>query len=370
MIHSDPAFRILVEALRPDAGGEEASTRRRACTDWVAVVERANAHYVAPALYASLARAGKLDDLPQDARDYLELLHESNGRRNQALARQAEELIGAFNGAGIEPLLLKGGLSLFLGHYTDPAARMIRDIDLLVPYSARFHALEKLQSLDYRQIAAYPEGHHAYGDFVRDGDPGAVDLHFELIDSCGLLPAAEVRHRAKSKRIGQASFLAPSPSDQVLHNLLHAQIHYLGDFYRGRLELRQLYDFTVLARFHAGAVDWDWISDRLGRHGLATPLQSYALAAHRLFGLAWPLHERPSLAARMHLARCLLQLRFPALSRFFIPIANFRLAFAAHRLDELYGSSRSLFRRRLSHLMQFVRKTDMSIIYRRPFKSR
>src|SRR2546430_3381839 len=123
---------------------------------------------------------------------------------------------------------------------------MLRDIDVLVPASAAPDTVRTLQSLGYGAKTLYEVGHNAVGDFTRENDPGAVDLHVEIIDTPYLLPAQEVRQRAREVQEGNARFLIPSPTDAVLHHLLHAQIHYLGNFYRGLLELRQLYEFVTM----------------------------------------------------------------------------------------------------------------------------
>ena len=67
-----------------------------------------------------------------------------------------------------------------------------------------------------------------------------------------------------------------------MHNLLHAQIHHLGNFYRGELQLQQVYELVALARYFGPAVDWCFVQQRMRTHRLTTALESYLLAAHRL----------------------------------------------------------------------------------------
>ena len=133
-------------------------------------------HLLTPALWSALGTSGHAAALPADAGDYLATLHRLNGDRNRALARQAIELIGALNAQGITPALLKGGLALFDGPYADPAVRMMRDLDVLVPAGSRGDAIAVLEQLGYRLARQYAAGHHAFGDFTRPNDPGSVDL--------------------------------------------------------------------------------------------------------------------------------------------------------------------------------------------------
>src|SRR5262245_20257994 len=119
------ALATLASALGPERG-PAAGVR-----DWAAGLALANDHLLSPAIYAALTATGRIGELPDDVRNYLELLHRLNGERNQALRQQALELITALNAAGVEPMLIKGGLQLFRPLHRDPAARMIRDLDVL-----------------------------------------------------------------------------------------------------------------------------------------------------------------------------------------------------------------------------------------------
>jgi hypothetical protein len=338
------SVRVLCDALL----GEPVATAR-----WMDVLEFANEHLLTPALADSPA-------LPDDARDYVVTLRRLNGERNATLRKQAIELVGTLNRRGIEPALLKGGLTLFDGPYRNPAQRMMRDLDLLVPVASRDAAIEALQSLGYSLARGYGTRHHAFGDFARPNDPGSVDLHTELVDPWYVLPAAEVWQRARLIEVDGVRFCAPSPTDRVLHNLLHAQVHHLGNYYRGDLPLQQVHELVALARHFGPAVDWRFIERRLAEHRLDTPLHSYLLAADRLFGLAWPLERRPALGARLHRLRCLLQIELRPLRWLGVPWGNLRGAFAWHRMRALHGDAGSALIWRCRHLVGYLRKRGIS----------
>ncbi len=364
------ALRLIAEMLQPQAGGPDAAARRRdANPDWPALLALANEHLVTPALYVSLRDAGRLGELPEEVRDYLAFLHGENVARNQCLQAQAIALGRALNAAGIRPMLLKGALALFPGQAHAPGLRMMRDLDFQIPKEQADAALRVLQQLGYAAIARYPDGHHAYGDFARDGDPGAVDLHFELVDAAYLLPATAVRKRAGLLQAEGAEFLVPAPTDALLHILLHAQIHHLGQFYRGRLELRQLLDYALMARRYGPAIDWRHVARHLRRHRLDLPLLSYALAAEKLLGLDSPLPLPATAAAHLQYWRCLLQIGWPRLERLTLPAANLCAAFARYRMDGLYGRQSPLLLRRLRHGLRFLRKSRRDGALRRLFKA-
>ena len=318
--------------------------------DWTSILALANAHLLTPALWSVLAASRHAATVPAEVRDYLQALHALNGERNAAIRRQSVELVGALNASGIIPVLLKGALTLFDGPYDDPAVRMMRDIDLLVPAASRRAAIAVLERLRYRLARGYGETHHAFGDFAREGDPAAVDLHTELVDPHYMLPAAEVWQRGTHLRLDGVALIAPSPTDRVLHNFLHAEIHHLGHYYRGEMQIAQLYELTRLARSFAAAIDWPFIERRLETHRLATSLQAYLLAAQRLFGLDWPISSSPGLPSRLHYVRCRLQAQSPRARWLGVTWGNMRGPLAWHRMQALYGTDGSTLASRCRHV--------------------
>lgn len=362
------AVRTVTDILRVDAGPVALNARLRAAA-WARPLALANAHMITPALYARLAAAGELGGLPPDVRGYLAHIHRSNGRRNRALRGQILELVAALNAAGVRPMLLKGGLALLTGIYADPAARMIRDVDILVSPETVGTTIGVLRRLGYIAAVRYEPGHNAYGEFTRRHDPGAVDLHLELVEAPYLLPACEVWRRVTVvEAMPDAAFFVPAPADMALHHVLHAQVHHLGNFYRGALELRQLYEFAVLVE-RSSDIDWDAMHERLARRRLGIVLESYALAARHLFGCRWPLAQAPSKRANFHCRRCLVQLCWPSITWAGIPLANLWAAFAWHRMEHLYARGRSVMIRRLHHAAQFIRKKPARAAIGRLFRA-
>ena len=117
--------------------------------DWEQVVHMASVHLVTPSLYWELAQKDLLPDLPTDLRDYLETLFELNGDRNNALRRQALELVRLLNSLGVEPVLLKGIAGLLTDLYDAPGIRVIGDLDILVPEKSLPTTIATLQVAGY-----------------------------------------------------------------------------------------------------------------------------------------------------------------------------------------------------------------------------
>lgn len=362
------ALRALTACLRAgsDLGVEEFPAI--ADDDWAHVLALANEHLLTPALRRAVQphRAA----VPSEVWRYLEHIHLMNSRRNRFIRRQALELIRALNAAGIEPLLLKGILMTLHERRFDKGARMMADIDFVVPADLRDLALSVLARLGYRPNREFPTGHHAVGEYMRDGDPAAVDLHIELIDQKYLLPAAEVwADASRVQAAGGGTYRVPSPTHRVFHNILHAQTHYRGGYYRAELDLRQTFELAYLARAYGSRIDWAAIAGRMRAYRAAPVVQSYVMNAERLMGTPWPFPRR-LLRARFHAWRCRLQLRVPLVTKLTVPWGNLRGAFAWHRMAFLHrdGGGTSL-RWRYRHIRRLLERHRPSFFVQRLLRS-
>lgn len=360
----------LCDCLSLNDDRQNLSPPRLSEAEWFATIELANKHLLGPAYYAALRRRGWLAYVGEDARNYLAMLYRMNQRRNLVMRRQAEQAIRGLNLSGVVPTLLKGSVVLFessgLARYW--SVRMMRDLDILVSRDVADEATSALMSLGYQVVNKYPDDHHAIGDFGRPTDPGSIDLHAELIDPWYILPAAEVRESAVALEHPTLQALAPSATYRILHHLLHAQIHHLGQFYLGELKLNQLYEFAVICKHSGGSIDWQFVNSRLAEYGLKTALHSYLAAAQRLFGVSWPPYVIPGLAGRQHFQRCLLQFDHPPLGRLLTPWGNLRGSLAVHRMRALYGNNRPLPLSRLRHAWHFWARHSIDQFLARMFR--
>jgi hypothetical protein len=302
---------------------------------WRNLLAISNRHLLTPALgRALIAHRARV---PDDVLNYVEYVRSANRQRNRSIRRQAIELIRAFNRLGLEPLLLKGILMTLHERRAGVGTRMMADIDIVVPEDERHRAIAALHRLGYRARVRFPSGHHAVGEFTRETDPAAVDLHIELVDQKYILPAAEVRDAADRVCADWGTYLVPNPTHRVLHNILHAQVHHRGGFYLGEIDLRQLFELAYLGRVYERRIDWTSIEERLCRHRLDVMLHSYLRNAGDLMGLPWPLRHDCLARARFHVWRTRTQFRSPVLGAAMQPWANLRLSLAWHRMAALHG---------------------------------
>lgn len=279
---------------------------------WDRLLAAANQAYLTPALDAALRRDGAAA-VPDEVAHYLALIAGRSRLRNQHLRAQLRELVGALNRAGIVPLLLKGAAGLFGDIDRYAANRIVTDLDVLIDAERVPDARAVLLSLGYRPLQGRTVGRHAVGDFIRDSDVGAVDLHVCLLNEPQLLPVAEALERSVLEEVDGLQARRLSATDRVLHLLLHDFVQDQG-IHDGRLNLRHLHEIAVLVATEA-SVRWDEIAVRLAPRKLGPAAEVAVLVARALFGTPLPPVIRPSPVARLLVWRALLQLRYPRLER-------------------------------------------------------
>jgi hypothetical protein len=250
--------------------------------EWPAVIETANRGWLGPALYVALHRNGALAQAPEDVRDYLGLLHKRNRERNRRLRAQLIEAAGALNSHGIQPVLLKGAVKLFLTDVETLGARMLSDLDIGIAPDEAQVARSALMALGY-----YVTDSGALG---RSCDAGVIDLH----DRPNVRAA---RYLDKDLRVGSPLVerdgvvaRIPSHANRAVHLIVHDMIKE-GDYWRLRINPRHLNDLAEMAG-SAGGVDWAAVSAVLsdGRGRRALELQ--AIALQDLFGVFIPIDLR------------------------------------------------------------------------------
>jgi len=273
-----------------------------ASPNWGEIFEAANRTLLTPALFDALSRASQLDLLPEEARDYLEFIHSKNLERNIRLRAQLIEAVGQLNSVGIEPTLLKGAVRLFCDSDDRLGSRITKDLDLNVEEYEAEAAIRCLTSIGYQDLADTR-------GMWRPQDVGSLELHHRpSIRSAAYLRREHEQPPALVERAG-ARVRIPAPTSRALHWIVHDLIKE-GDYWRGRIDLRHLYDLAELARSEE-RVDWhylrDIMPDQLGRNVLETQL----LALHRLFGSDIPADLRSRTIVRFHHWRRMFTARHP-----------------------------------------------------------
>jgi Uncharacterised nucleotidyltransferase len=100
-------------------------------------VDLANQELLAPTPWSRLRAEGLGEALPPEAAAYLCRSHAVNTVRNKRIKAQLADAVRALNARGVEPVLLKGAVDLFVSRYGDPGARILRDDNIFVRASRR-----------------------------------------------------------------------------------------------------------------------------------------------------------------------------------------------------------------------------------------
>ena len=186
---------------------------------------------LAAALYAALLARGGLDGFSQEVREGLEAAFVLNSERNSNLLRQMRDLDGILRDIGIGPVFLKGSAILLAKVYPVSGARLLGDLDVLVPPERIEDAVAAAQSAGYRSATpdhlsdAYRLGitmasWHAAPLFHPDL-PGTLELHraFDPRTSSPALTARGILSGAVPSDLG--GLLRPSDTAMMGMALTH-----------------------------------------------------------------------------------------------------------------------------------------------------
>lgn len=272
---------------------------------------QASNHLVTPWLQAELARRGLLAAVPAPWHTMLVAVAETNAARNARLLAQFDALCDLLNGAGIEPIVLKGTALLLEGDYPDPANRIISDIDVLLQPDQREPALAVLREQGYRQLAnAFearrreqldarlglidPEDFRNQSDWSRYHLPPvfSADAEFAMELHTGLCPPELPMRQALDalffsqttvRSRGSLRYRMPSPEARLAHNFHHA---FITDRYaqRGVIDWRHLLDASRLwARREPDTLDR--LLDLTAADGLQAPFAVQLWQSATLLGV-------------------------------------------------------------------------------------
>ena len=323
----DNSFALLALFLSPSKTGKTKDGLRRLISEnkihWESLLFQANTHMCTPLWFSCLRQDGLLALLPDELQKYLEHLFELNRERNISFFNALEQMLEVFEENGIRPLLLKGAAAFCDGLYPDHGARLVQDIDVLVPESDAERAGRVL--IDCCGYVEIPDPgkefdnlptdvrHHHINGLHKPGTPVVIEIHYRIgYARLGkLLPAETARENTEALRFRGQEAAVLSPTYRLIHNTVHALIGE-ADFIRGPVPLRQLAEFAFLAKKYESKISWRKWFEACRDEGAGTEAGAYLLLAHRLMGMPLPDGVPVSVMARFHAARLKAAGRFSA----------------------------------------------------------
>lgn len=308
--------RVLAERLQRLEASEDlrVALRASAGAGWENVVARARGEFVLPAFAAAMKDLDLLGALEPRVRAFLAIAHAANTQRNGKLREQLAAVVGVLNRAGIEPVLLKGGIRLVDRLYPDLGWRTMHDLDILVPKAGFASATEAVQTAGYVVTRAMDHGRKDVK--LRRQGLANVEIHQELFGLARqqrLLAGAEVISGSRPDAVDGGAVRVPSPAHQLVHLIGHSQIAHRGHAY-GRIALRDRLEAAALLRWLPESVDWEPVLARFTVAGYRRPLLAFLLSL-RDGGLgALPVQVRIDALTALQERRIALQARSPVMT--------------------------------------------------------
>ena len=219
--------------------------------DWDAVVKVSTAHYMFPALYCNLKRAGFLQYLPRELVDYMEHITDINRERNKQIISQANELNNVLLANNIIPIFLKGTGNLLAGIYEDIAERMVGDIDFIFSKQDYPKAITLLREFEYSDVIK--RKYHSpdldnkhYRRLQKENNIAAIEIHSKLLNKKIYTNEFNYSFVAKDTQIiNDVAVL--SYTNKLNLSIIAYQIHDSGFYYK-TMALRNAYDVFLLSK--------------------------------------------------------------------------------------------------------------------------
>jgi len=280
---------------------------------WGRLLYQANLQLCTPLWYVRLKQASLLELLPEDLQAYLAEIYQANLERNREFRSAFLELLRALEREAIPVVLLKGAATFCDDLYGDPGARMLRDLDILVPPEDTGRCREMLLALGYAELPdpnMQPDGlptderHHHLPPFSRPDSRVVVEVHFKVAyaQAGRVLPAGGAWQNLEIGDLDGTSVALLNPNWRLLHNTVHALIPH-GEYIRGEIALQQLAEFAALCCRYEAVIDWPCWLNAGKQWRLASEFTLYLILASRLMGIFLPLEGVSALCPRLHLAR-------------------------------------------------------------------
>lgn len=300
-------YRLLCQVLSATQGANRRSADWQALdeTGWQRLATLAEAQGVAPLLSRCLPPGA-----PAALRGRLQRSYYISAAFNSLLVQELTCILKAFQQAGIPVVVLKG-IDLAVDLYSDPALRVMTDLDVLAPYPYVPLAVRALSRLGYQKMAE----NHAHHHVLLHGGPQRqvpLELHWSLVEAFHPNTAGDAhalewfwQHTQPWPRraaqpaaadLRELGALALTAEANLLYLVAHLLQQHSGEGER----LVWYYDLYLLLQRHAAAGELDWTAllaqaRRLGWEGLLDQ------ALHTLEErLSWPVPEG-YLAARQAL---------------------------------------------------------------------
>ena len=282
--------------------------------NWDQIVKLSTSHYVFPALYCNLKRAGFLKYLPGDLVAYMEEITNLNRDRNTAIIQQTKELNELLVKNDCTPIFLKGTGNLFANLYEDIAERMVGDIDFIFSKEDYPKAIAILYKNGYERTvksnAKIDYVDHVFGKHYprlhKENNIAAVEVHKEYLIEKYIREFNYKNTHQSAQTINGVRVL--SYSNKINLTIIANQINDKGYYYK-TIGLRNAYDVFLLSKQTVAGIAMGSLQI------LKEPLECFVASTFEVFNRPTSLQYISTKATTTFLKRFQIQLSNPRTKR-------------------------------------------------------
>jgi len=206
--------------------------------------------------------------------------------RRSALGGALHDIVGCLNKADIQPIVLKGSMSLISG---EPEWRFQRDIDFAVDPSEAGRTVTALRAEGFRECDEMDRRPHHLKPMQRNDVPGIIEPHVKLAGTRAraVLPDDVLMGTVGHHAWKGLSYRAMSKAGFLLHGLAHHHFQNRGYIY-GTVSLKGLLEFAhcISGMQETDVLELDALSG--GHPRLKAGLLLWCALAKRLLGVTLP----------------------------------------------------------------------------------
>ena len=238
---------------------------------------------------------------PSSFRSELGRLRAEHEDRRAQQGQALYEIIGALNAHGIEPLIIKGAVSLLTGI---PSWRHQRDLDFAIDPGEAEATMAVLRRLGFSLLKPMSARHHHLDCMARGNLPVVVEPHIRINGPRAARALADfpMVSLAEHMTVEGLKFRVLRNEHALIHAMVHHHFENRGKHF-GVISLKGLLEFAHdLDRLDAKAVT-GLVTELARRPRLRIACEIWLAAAEKWLGVALPEELTPSRAAYAQLSR-------------------------------------------------------------------
>jgi hypothetical protein len=361
-----PEDRLMIRCSRTvltDESIAEASRLLAQNLDWKYLLETSIRHGVAPLFYHGLNQVGQtmsLENLiPSSIYQELQKLYFGNQSRNQRLYRVLQEIVGAYEQAGVPVMGLKD-IQLAREVYPDAGLRPMGDLDLLIHQHDYDRAAVCMHTLGFVPLPSpnipytlkYAWAHH----WQRPTDNVWVDLQWNVLqlewDAYGEgslnFEIERMWRGATQMSFDGSNILVPVPEDMLFHLCLHLEGHRYAEWIL-------FCDIAEFIQHYESTLDWHYLIQLAHNYQIESSIYYVMYFINRVFAVYVPSFLWQELKPA-YLKASLFQPLFGNLTNLHVSLDD--ISVAVHPPAEVMTGFESTIRLQAFAAMQLYREID------------